>query len=97
MELKQFYYYAKKIHQWTMWLAIALGVPLAISGVVIEGDSGWRDVFNIEQLTTMRSIHRLISTKFALVLAVMMTSGFLMWLLPKIIAQRLQRKNDIVE
>lgn len=58
----------------------------------MEGDSGWRDIFTVSQLEWTRSIHRAISSKFAVVLAVMMITGFLMWLLPKILRSQAQSK-----
>ena len=88
MQLQQIYAWARKIHKWTMWLAILLGVPLALSGVIMEGDSGWRDIFSFEQMIWIRGIHREISTKFALVLAIMIVTGLLMWVIPKIIQSR---------
>lgn len=88
MSLQIAFVWARKIHKWTMWLAILLGVPLSLSGVIMEGESGWRDIFTIEQMLLVRTIHRAISTKFALVLAIMMVTGLAMWAIPKILSKR---------
>ena len=88
MQLQQIYAWAKKIHKWTMWLAIVLGVPLALSGVIMEEDDGWRNIFTFDQMIWIRGVHREISTKFVLVLAIMIVTGLLMWVIPKILSKR---------
>ncbi len=88
MSLQGVFGWARKIHKWTMWLAILLGVPLAMSGVIMEGDDGWRGIFTFDQLIWIRGVHRAISTKFALVLAIMIVTGLLMWAIPKILSKR---------
>lgn len=88
MQLQQIYAWARKIHKWTMWLAILLGVPLAISGVIMEEGDGWRGIFTFDQMIWIRGVHREISTKFALVLALMIVTGLLMWAIPKMLSKR---------
>lgn len=76
-----------------MWFAIALGVPLAITGVIMEEEGDflfW--VVSGDLGEKVREIHRLCSNKFALVLAVMMVTGFLMWAIPKILSRRVANK-----
>lgn len=87
MNLQIIFGWARKIHKWTMWLAILLGVPLALSGVIMEED-GWRNIFTFDQMIWIRGVHREISTKFVLVLAIMIVTGLLMWVIPKIIQSR---------
>lgn len=80
--------WARKIHKWTMWLAILLGVPLALSGMIMEEGDGWRNIFTFDQMIWIRGVHREISTKFVLVLAIMIVTGLLMWAIPKILSKR---------
>lgn len=81
------YLWSKKIHRIAMWLAIILGVPLAVTGVILENEtlSLWAATQDYGYI--VRSLHRATSTKFALVLAVMMVTGFLLWLIPKLRAR----------
>lgn len=75
-----------------MWFMIVLGVPIAVTGVLIEEPEKWSFIFSPTQMYTIRSIHGEWSGKFALVLAAMMMTGFLMWLLPKILSQNAKKK-----
>lgn len=84
------YFWAKKIHNIAMWFAIALGVPVAITGVIIEGERGTM-FFDASQLHFIREIHGEWSSKFALVLAIMMTTGFLMWVLPRLLSRSVKK------
>lgn len=75
-----------------MWFAIVLGVPLAVTGVIMEEGSFLFWPISSESENNARILHRLVSTKFALVLAVMMITGFVMWGVPKILARRVASK-----
>jgi len=90
--LQQTYYWAKKIHNWMMWLMILSGVPIALSGIIIEDTKEWLWLFSKDQLNLIRFIHGEWSSKFALILAVMMITGFLMWLLPRILRSQKLKK-----
>jgi len=91
MSLQLIFYWSKKIHRIAMWVAIVFGVPLALSGValhkLVEGES----FFFVPDEMTVRYIHNKVSNPFALTLAVMMVTGFLLWLIPKILALRVKR------
>lgn len=71
-----------------MWFAIALGVPLAITGVIMEEEGFLFWAVSNDLGYKVREIHRLCSNKFALVLAIMMVTGFLMWGIPKLLSRR---------
>lgn len=90
MSLQLVYTWSKKIHRLAMWFAILLGVPLATSGLllhkIVEGESL---PFPIDPLQ-IRWLHGKVSTPFALILALMMVTGFLMWVIPKILSRRAQ-------
>ena len=68
-----------------MWLAILFGIPLTLSGLVlhkiVEGEGGWIPI----DPSIVRWVHGQVSNPFALILAVMMTTGALMWGVPKIL------------
>lgn len=85
------FYWSKKIHRIAMWAAIIFGVPLALSGValhkLIEGES----FFFIPDESTVRYVHNKVSNPFALTLAIMMVTGFLLWVVPKILSLRAKR------
>lgn len=74
-----------------MWFAILFGIPLALSGVVlhklIEGEFF---LIPIDE-STVRFVHNKASNPFALTLAVMMITGFLLWLVPKMLSSRVKR------
>lgn len=91
MSLQLLFYWSKKIHRLAMWFSILFGVPLALSGVMlhklIEGEFFF---FQIDE-STVRFVHNKASNPFALTLAVMMLTGFLMWVIPKILSARVKR------
>lgn len=95
MRLQQLYTWAKTIHRWAMWIAILLGVPLALTGLalhkIVEGEGGFLPVDPM----IVRWWHGQLSSPFALILAVMMVSGFLMWWVPRMLVWR-ARKNKTV-
>lgn len=82
MSWQQIFVWSKKIHRVAMWFAIVLGVPLALTGVIMENDGLYYLVSSWDYGYKTRELHRIVSNKFALVLAVMMTTGFLMWAIP---------------
>jgi len=92
MSWQQIYAWSKKIHRWAMWLAIALGIPLSITGVIMEEDSFLFWAVSNDWGYKIRELHRFCSNKFALVLAIMMVTGIVMWVIPKILSKRAQSK-----
>lgn len=92
MSLQLIYSWSKKIHNFSMWFAIILGVPLAITGVIMEEEGFLFWAVSNDLGYKVREVHRLCSNKFALVLAIMMVTGFLMWAIPKILTKRAQSK-----
>lgn len=90
--LQRIYYWAKKIHNLMMWFTIILGVPIAVTGIIIGEPEKWEMIFNSSQMYTIRYIHGEWSEKFAIVLAIMMVTGFLMWVLPKILSRNVRVK-----
>jgi len=92
MTLQLIYAWAKKIHRLAMWFAILLGVPLALTGVMMESESLSLWSAGMDWGYKVRELHRLVSTKFALVLAIMMITGLLMWAIPRILSKRAQSK-----
>lgn len=86
--------WSRKIHRWSMWLAIVLGIPLSLMGIIMEESDGWRQTLGIQFILWSRSIHRAISTKFVLILGVMIISGLLMWAIPELSKFRTKKKNQ---
>lgn len=86
--LQQIFFYSKKIHVFFMWLSFLLGIPIAVTGVLIEEPEKWGIFFSPMQMYTFREIHGEWSSKFALVLAVMMITGFLLWLIPRMLSSK---------
>lgn len=74
-----------------MWAAILFGVPLALSGVALHKLVEGQSYFFVPDENMVRFIHNRASNPFALTLAVMMVTGFLLWLVPKILAARTKR------
>ncbi|MFH2019080.1 MAG: hypothetical protein ABII80_00475 [bacterium] len=94
MKMTTIYAWSKKIHRWSMWFAIGLGVPLSLTGIIMEESDGWGQTLGIQFLLWSRSIHRAISTKFVLVLGIMIVSGLVMWAIPELIKLRARKKNQ---
>lgn len=92
MNLQFVYSWSKKIHNTAMWFAIVLGVPLSITGVIMEEERFLFWAVSNDLGYKVRELHRFCSTKFALVLAIMMVTGILMWVIPKILSRRAQSK-----
>lgn len=90
MSWQQLYAWSKKIHRLTMWLMILLGVPQAVTGVLLEDGTKWRQVLGRETMGKVLELHAFVGSKFAIILAVMMVTGVLMWLLPEL--QKRKRK-----
>ncbi len=71
-----------------MWVAILLGTPLAISGLmlhkIVEGEGA---IIPIDP-DLVRWMHGKVSTPFAITLALMMVTGFVMWAIPKILSRK---------
>jgi hypothetical protein len=92
MYLQQTYLWSKKIHKWAMWAIMLLGIPMAISGLalhkIVEGEGGWIPL----DPELIRFLHGKLSNPFAIILAIMMITGFLMWALPKILSRKAQSK-----
>ena len=96
MNLQKIFVWSKKVHRLCMWVVIGLGAPQAITGILIGGDSGWRqEIFSFDQLFWFRLIHRQISSIFALFLAIMMITGFVMWVVPELLKRK--KKKEIRE
>ena len=80
-----------------MWIAILLGVPLTLTGLmlhkIIEGEGYLIPVDPF----LVRWWHGKLSNPFALILAVMMVSGFLMWAVPKILSWRAQKNRTVLK
>lgn len=94
MKMTTIYLWSKKIHRWSMWLAIVLGVPLSLTGIIMEDSEGWGWVLGSQSLFWSRSVHRAISTKFVLVLGIMIWTGLFMWAIPELIKLRARKKNQ---
>lgn len=92
MKLQLTYSWSKKIHNWTMWLMIVLGIPVTLTGVVMENEmlSLWAAEMDLGY--KVRELHSTLGSKFAIVLAIMTVTGFLMWAIPKILSKRAQSK-----
>ena len=75
-----------------MWFAIIMGVKIETTGVLIEEQEKWEAIFNHSKMYTIRDIHGEWSGKFAIVLAIMMVTGFLMWLLPRMLSRYAKTK-----
>ena len=75
-----------------MWFAILLGVPLAISGVILQEGNFLIWVVSNDWGYKVRAVHRFVSNPFALVLAGMMVTGFLMWIVPKLLSSSAKNK-----
>jgi len=82
MIINQLYLWSKKLHRLTMWLAIVTGVPLALTGLLLDEGGGLQ----------VRAIHRLMSKPFALSLALMMVTGLVMWAVPKVLEIERRKK-----
>lgn len=80
MTMQQVFLWAKKLHRLFMWLAVLLGIPLALTGLLMEDGEGYG----------VRALHRLVSTPFAAVLLLMMVTGLLIWGVPKILSKRVK-------
>ncbi len=91
MSWQQIYFWSKKIHRLAMWFSIVFGVPLALSGVMIHKLMEGEFFLIPFDESTVRFVHNKVSNPFALTLAVMMVTGFLMWLVPKIMSARAKR------
>lgn len=97
MKLTTIYIWSKKIHRWSMWFAIGLGVPLSLTGIVMEKSNLFEPILGLQTLVWGRSFHREISTKFVLALAVMIITGLLMWGIPelkKIKEKKIGERNE---
>lgn len=92
MSLQRIYAWSKKIHNWAMWIMILLGVPVALTGIILENEilSVW--AAGMDWGYKVRELHGSLSGKFALVLAIMMVTGLLMWAIPRILSKRAQSK-----
>lgn len=90
---QKIYAFSKEVHRLAMWVAIILGVPLAITGLllhkIVEGE--WLNISFIDP-AMVRFLHNKLSTPFALILALMMVTGFVMWGVPKLLMW--QRKRN---
>ena len=91
MSWQLIYFWSKKIHRLAMWFSIFFGVPLALSGVMIHKLMEGEFFLIPFDEPTVRFVHNKASNPFALTLAVMMMTGFLMWLVPKIMSARAKR------
>lgn len=89
--LQQIYYFSKKIHVILMWFSFVLGIPVAVTGMLIEEPEKWEMIFTPVQMYSFRKIHGEWSTKFALVLALMMVTGFLLWLIPRMLSSKTKK------
>ena len=82
---KELFFWAKRVHVWTMWLAIGLGGVMTVTGLALEDiDEGGGLLSLVVDPLLIRVVHRSLASPFALVLGLMIGTGFLMWVLPKL-------------
>jgi|GEM_PF-1564438 hypothetical protein len=93
IDIRTVYGWSKKIHRFTMWLVIGLGIPQSISGAIMGNSTLGRWVNGLGWGEWTVWLHRQISTKFVVVLTIMMISGFLMWVIPKILAKSVVKEE----
>ncbi len=80
----------RRIHSWIMWLAMSLGGIMIATGLSLE-DDGEREVGEAVN-SLAKVVHRALATPFAIVLGIMIVTGFLIWLLPKLAKQKAKYK-----
>ncbi|HBD02501.1 MAG: hypothetical protein UX38_C0001G0073 [Microgenomates group bacterium GW2011_GWC1_46_16] len=87
------YGWSKKIHRFAMWLVIGLGIPLSFTGVIMENRALGKWASSLGWGRNVAWLHGKISIEFTVVLAIMMVSGFSMWVIPKILQKKLVKEE----
>jgi len=72
MNINQIYLWSRQIHKLIMWICIVTGVPMALTGLLLDDGGN----------STIRLVHRLLSKPFAISLAGLMVTGVVMWGVP---------------
>jgi len=90
MQLRSLYFWSKKIHNLVMWLVIALGGVMMMGGLLLHKEVEGESLPQFIDMILVRRIHNLLAVPFTLVLGLMMATGILMWLLPKLMRNRAQ-------
>lgn len=84
------YFWSKKIHRLTMWLVTVLGIGMASGGLLLHRELEGEWIPEFINTLTIRYWHNKLASPFALVLAIMIGTGILMWGIPKILSKRTQ-------
>lgn len=77
-----------------MWVVIIIGTGMMIGGMVMHRELAgeWYPPF-IDSLQ-VRVLHNKMATPFTLALLTMMVTGFVMWLVPIVLARRVKNRLE---
>ncbi len=71
-----------------MWFATVFGSAMAIGGLVLHRELEGEWLPTLIDTVFVRYWHNKMATPFALILAAMIATGLIMWIVPKILANR---------
>ena len=71
-----------------MWIIMVLGIVMAGGGLILHRQVEGEPLPLAVDTRLVRYWHNELATPFALILGVMMVSGLLMWMAPKILARQ---------
>lgn len=81
------YYYAKKIHRWSLWFVVVLGLVQLVTGLTMK----YPQLFPFIGELSARSLHRQTATYFAIFFGIQMLTGLVMYIIPWLIKFRQQK------
>ena len=86
--MTKLYLFSKKIHRLLVFVVLALGLFMMLSGLMLKYTAYFIDNFKFIDLVMMRYLHNSVSIIFSIVLFFMMLTGTLMYFLPIIIRKK---------
>lgn len=87
MSWQKVYGAAKKLHNYSMWGVMGLGLPQLVTGVFLT----WPGELGLSTLVVMRSLHAFLAPYFAGLLVLQMVTGLVMWGVPRLLQAKKER------
>lgn len=91
--MQQVYAWSKKIHRIIMWVVVVLGSWMMLSGYLMHKELEGEPILKESAMAFMRSWHNGISQYFLVALLLQMLTGLSMWIVPKMLSQRMSQGN----
>ncbi|OGG24033.1 hypothetical protein A3A79_02450 [Candidatus Gottesmanbacteria bacterium RIFCSPLOWO2_01_FULL_43_11b] len=84
MNIGKFSYYCRKIHRWSLWFVVILGLIQMTTGLTMK----YPNFFSFFNPSSARALHSQTATYFVIAFSIQMFTGLVMYITPWILRFR---------